>query len=531
MDESEDTAPARGFRLKWRKTAELQSVGECSDVESRNVEAKSSFDDVYDKPLDFSELAVVSDFGLDLGLHDNPSAPEDASQYEPSLGEQVFDDDVIVDVGGHSSVLDDAAAVDDQFIRGAKFSSITMPWETPLMRQIFEPDRVGPALSMPLDWGSTAMPLAAAAETGVNVPVVPSDLEWTCIKYVQHKSDDTFLQQRDKTLKSALQKWRFMILVDPACSDVGRQIMDMDETEAELVLTSVLGVKSPNTVQKRANALMLYYRWVAVNGSSTFLPFDEQDVWRYVSSLNGVSGSASRSQSLLQAMRFSHFVFGFDNALACANSRRICGQAQIQLSLKDPVKQARPLTVQEVRLLHKIADGATHSIVDKCIASNLLLLLYGRCRVSDVNFVHEILHDLTGGTGFIEISTRYHKSARSAQQKAQLLPIVMSSTGISDVPWVYAWIENRKVCGLQTSGLVDGALVPAPLIGAAVQWMKRPLSPSEVTAILKGFLQCDDSALSWAAKAEIPRDQRRVLGRHADAVKCADSFYSRDMSI
>ena len=38
-----------------------------------------------------------------------------------------------------------------------------------------------------------------------------------------------------------------MTLVEPACSDVGRQIMDMDEREADLVLTSVLGVKSPNT--------------------------------------------------------------------------------------------------------------------------------------------------------------------------------------------------------------------------------------------------------------------------------------------
>ena len=286
---------------------------------------------------------------------------------------------------------------------------------------------------------------------------------------------------------------------------------------------------------------MLYYRWVTVNGNSAFLPFDEQDVWRYVSSLTGVTGSASRSQSLLQALRFAHYVFGFDNTLTCANSRRICGQAQIQLLLKDPVRQARPLTVQEVKVLHSIADGVTHSSVDRCIASNLLLLLYGRCRVSDVNFVHEILHDLTGGTGFLEISTRFHKSARTAQQKAQLLHIVMSSTGISDLPWVHAWINNRKACGLQTSGLVDGALVPAPFVGDTMHWMKRPLSPGEVTAILKGFLQCDDTSLSshslkattlsWAAKAEIPRDQRRILGRHADAVKCADSFYSRDMSI
>ena len=39
------------------------------------------------------------------------------------------------------------------------------------------------------------------------------------------------------------------------------------------------------------------------------------------------------------------------------------------------------------------------------------------------------------------------------------------------------------------------------------------------------------TALSWAAKAEVPREQRRILGRHSEAIKCADGFYSRDMSI
>ena len=105
----------------------------------------------------------------------------------------------------------------------------------------------------------------------------------------------------------------------------------------------------------------------------------------------GRSSSASRSPITdpgPQVLR-PHFVMGFHGALSCANSRRISGQAQIQLSLKAPVRQARPLTVAEVRTLHSIADGWNHSKVDKCIASTLLLMLYGRCRVSDVNYIHE----------------------------------------------------------------------------------------------------------------------------------------------
>jgi hypothetical protein len=109
-----------------------------------------------------------------------------------------------------------------------------------------------------------------------------------------------------------------------------------------------------------------------------------------------------------------------------------------------------------------------------------------------VNYIHEILHDVSGGSGFLEVSTRFHKSARSAQQKALLLPIVMSSAGVVDMPWIHSWIANRKSCGLPTSGLAQGALMPAPCMGDRVSWLKRPLSPGEVTNTLKGFLQCED---------------------------------------
>ena len=83
--------------------------------------------------------------------------------------------------------------------------------------------------------------------------------------------------------------------------------------------------------------------------------------------------------------------------------------------------------------------------------------------------------------------------------------------------------------------------MPAPLMGDSVQWLKRPLAPGEISGILKNFLKSSDenltshslkaTALSWAAKAEVPREQRRVLGRHAAAVQGSDTFYSRDLCV
>ena len=226
-------------------------------------------------------------------------------------------------VGGIGSFDDECAGVSDELIRGARLAGIRMPWETPLMTQIFGDDRQRPSipLTMPLDWGTSDMPVAGMDSSGVEQPLIPSQCRWSCAQYVVHKTDETYLQQRDRTMNNALAKWKFLVMLDPAHSEVGRQVGTADDDSATQVLTSVMGVKSPNTVLKRASALMMYYRWNAVHGSSPMLPLSELDVWRYVMQQSSASSSASRSHSLVQALGFAHYVMGFDKALICASSR------------------------------------------------------------------------------------------------------------------------------------------------------------------------------------------------------------------
>lgn len=144
---------------------------------------------------------------------------------------------------------------------------------------------------------------------------------------------------------------------------------------------------------------------------------------------------------------------------------------------------------------------------------------------------------MSGKSGFLEISTRYRKAARSAQQKALLLPIVISGAGLSEVEWIHTWIANRKESGLPVSGELNSAFMPAPAIGDKISWLRRPLTAAEVTAILRGFLACQDenltshslkaTTLSWCAKANVPREVRRILGRHSSS---CESCCSRDLS-
>ena len=106
--------------------------------------------------------------------------------------------------------------------------------------------------------------------------------------------------------------------------------------------------------------------------------------------------------------------------------------------------------------------------------------------------------------------------------------------------WITRWIRLRKEAGLPVSGTFNGALQPAPDVQRDGSWLTRPLACSQMTLILRSMLQSSDrdltshslkvTGLSWSAKAEIPREQRRLLGRHASSLQDADSIYSRDLS-
>ena len=87
--------------------------------------------------------------------------------------------------------------------------------------------------------------------------------------------------------------------------------------------------------------------------------------------------------------------------------------------------------------------------------------------------------------------------------------------------------------------LVAGQGYPPP--GADISWTSRPMTCVEMSGMLRSFLDAEDdlfltshsmksTTLSWASKAEMPREYRCILGRHSSAVKEADSVYSRDLS-
>lgn len=215
--------------------------------------------------------------------------------------------------------------------------------------------------------------------------------------------------------------------------------------------------------------------------------------------------------------------------------------------MKSPTKQARPLTVAEVKKLHAVTTDQSASLQQRVLAAHLLLMLYTRSRTSDLAHVHEVLHDVSvkasssGAPDFIQISTKYHKAAKSAEKKNLLLPILASSTAVVHDDWLATWFRLRRRAGLKVAGIFDCAMQPAPDLNKEGAWLCRPLTYSETTMVIRCLLQIDDrdvtshslktTCLSWAAKAELPREQRRLLGRHSSALQDADSVYVRDLAV
>ena len=153
-------------------------------------------------------------------------------------------------------------------------------------------------------------------------------------------------------------------------------------------------------------------------------------MWSYIQFLLSSQAAATKAQSFVQALRFAHYRLSVTGALSCVESRRIVGMAELQLANKAITWQARPLSVCEVKLLHAASCDLNRPLADSVASSHLLLMLYGRCRSSDLANVHEVLHDMADEAGFVQVTMKFHKGAKSAAKKALLLSILISPCAV-----------------------------------------------------------------------------------------------------
>lgn len=208
--------------------------------------------------------------------------------------------------------------------------------------------------------------------------------------------------------------------------------------------------------------------------------------------------------------------------------------------------QALVLIVLRVRKLHSILESDSAHIEDRVSAAFLLIMLYGRCRFSDLQQVSKVSHDHDQSGGYMEISTRFHKTGRSAIKKTMLLPVIVPAVGVTGSNWIEVACQVFEETGRILSGDINGPLLRPPTSGGH-GFCKRGVTSSECSRFLRGLLlgamevsnknephmsshSLKSTSLSWCSKFGLGDSDRSILGRHSSATSESSAIYARGLS-
>ena len=223
------------------------------------------------------------------------------------------------------------------------------------------------------------------------------------------------------------------------------------------------------------------------------MDFKESTCYDYVECLRESGCSLSTAKTFLESLNFCQYLLGMPHIEFAASSARIRGACSKLLASKRPLQQAPPLTVDQVRALHRVVCRAPDAR-DRCKAGYDLFCVYACARHNDAMHPSKVVIDLDSqGYGCLELHTTRHKVATNDERRSLFLPLVALSPGLAKEPWSKAWLEAREETGFK--------------------FCEMPTSPATV--------------LSWACKFGIDKDHRRILGHHLDPGETSALTYSR----
>ena len=443
-----------------------------------------------------------------------------------------------------STMGDDIANLSMILNRSCTRDTLRMPWERGIMGSVFN---------------SRASVIPVPVFELPKLPSVPSIVEPVRITdplLTPRRPVVSFLlrklrsidipDKRDSMKVRAMNRWRIIIEQDLGASQVGRQLTEyIEDGKAESLIIStledVLGTKSVATLMKRSSSILRFLQWGRSCTPSLVSPlgFDEAACYRYVDHLRTIGAGASAAKNFREALNFLKYVLGMPQVEAAITSSRLKGACSKQLATKRPLKQAPPLTVVQVRILHHVVCNAPDNR-DRCKAGYDLFCIYACSRHGDAMWPSKVNIDLDEeGSGFIELYTTNHKVATNDERRSIFLPLIAMSPGLCEEPWAIAWLKARERSLLEFCSMPT---MPAPCSGGS--WTNRSIEPGESAAWTRELLatyggvsamrtvrpsthSCKATLLAWACKFGIDKDFRRILGHHLDSQEVSILTYSR----
>ena len=99
-------------------------------------------------------------------------------------------------------------------------------------------------------------------------------------------------------------------------------------------------------------------------------------------------------------------------------SRRCVRSSEQMQATKTFLQQADPLLVSECQALRIFSRDREAQDMDRALAFFCLVCIYARCRVSDLDAVHDATWDVgADGTGYLVLRVGWHKTSNLSQKK------------------------------------------------------------------------------------------------------------------
>ena len=431
-------------------------------------------------------------------------------------------------------------------------SSLLLPWETGIYAEIFGSRSFLdlPRCHLPEPDNDFMEQVITVSETLAASEHAPKD---ACFdKAVRNIQDLEYFENKNRQLELACGQWLELLSCNWFASGVGEMLAtDMQKDAsgklANETLKASFGVKSPQTLLKRAASLRRYFKWHMHHRSDALqvhvspLPLSEPDVWEFFHSLKVARQSSGRGfttqSAFLETVRFSKFCLDMRDTDGILQSRRLLGFSAIERQLKGPTNQAPPLELIHLQRLHEVLESAACA-TDRLGAAVMLICVYGRARWSDLRFIHHVTVE-EGRNGYLTLYTTEHKTSAVGARREQYLPLVIPWMGLTHHEWVRTFLDVYLLVGLNIDKVPLGPLLPAPKQGGG--FGARPLSTPEAATwlrlLLHGTPACDTfrahslktTLLVWSAKAGLDKEVRAVLGHHATALEGSEVVYSRHL--
>ena len=421
-----------------------------------------------------------------------------------------------------SSALNISACADKEV------GDMKLPWELPAFEDIFQPcegmqedDMLvlqDPAWALSEQLSESIVDRATKRQR-VLTSVPDSAL---CFKVVRKTEGLSWQERRDNLLEKALSRWIYLISKwDEVCPELPICQTVMKQKQ---VLCDWLHSKAPGTLLKRVNALLLFHRSM---GWQIDIPYKEEVMYNYMSDSRAGGAKPSQLQSLREALIFVRHVFSMEQLEPIVKSRRCAGVTKGKRKLRH---KAPPLTVPELRRLHRLLGDEHGQLWDRMFAGACLACAYMRARWGDFQQTVRFSVDCNseGSPVYLEFQADVFKTMNAKFWNDEPAVWVAPALGVADQPWLGLWLGVRRELG------IDGIEPPLPTPSVDGTASQAGVSTAEISAWLRLVLPRDAeplsahslkrTLLSYANKRGLGNTDKLILGHHCHQGKMADVY-------